>query len=47
MMDQTPHHRIDVAHNGVTTGILLVITGMIGWDCTLLTQANSSRSSDQ
>jgi hypothetical protein len=47
IMALTQHHSIDIAHTGVTTGIFLIIAGMLGWGYTLLTRADSSRSSDQ
>lgn len=47
IMALTPHHSIDIAHTGVTTVILLIIAGMFGWGYTLLTRADSSRSSEQ
>lgn len=47
IMALTPIHSIDIARHGVTTGIILIIAGMFGWGYTLLTRADSSRSSDQ
>lgn len=47
IMALTPIHSIDIAHTGMTTGIILIIAGMFGWAYTLLSRADSSRGSDQ
>lgn len=47
IMALTPHHSIDIAHSGMMTGIILIFAGMLGLGYTLLTRADSSRSSDQ
>ncbi len=46
IMALTQHHSIDIAHTGVTTGIFLIIAGLIGWAYTLFSRIESSSSAN-
>ena len=42
MMSLKINHSIDIAHRGVTTGIGIIIVGILGWGYTLWSRADGS-----
>ncbi|MFO1043008.1 MAG: hypothetical protein U0941_14555 [Planctomycetaceae bacterium] len=42
IMSLKPNHSIDIANVGVTTGICIIIAGILGWGYTLWSRADMS-----